>query len=393
LSRCWDLDEETVHLNHGSFGACPREVRNHRRMLLDSLERNPMDFMLRFYPVEIRKTIRLLESFLGAQPDSLVLVKNATEGVSTVLQSLSFHSGDELLTTGQEYFASYNALCRKARQTGARVVQAELPFPVNDSQQLMDAVMKAITPRTRLLLVDHVLSPTGVVMPLEQISRALSGSAVEILVDGAHGPGSVPIDLEGLGAHYYTGNCHKWLCSPKTCAVLYVRPDLQDKIIPLAQSYTMEDMDIGSGRFQLEFIWNGTFDPTPRLAVSRALEYMASLVDGGWQGVMRENHRKVSQAREEICSVLDIDPPCPDRLCASMAALPLPWMEPPSPFSAGWTDTLQRVLRDDYGIVVPVTWIRKPRRRLLRISAQLYNGRDEYRYLADTLKRTGLHGG
>ncbi|MBD3369428.1 aminotransferase class V-fold PLP-dependent enzyme [Candidatus Fermentibacteria bacterium] len=393
LARCWDLDEDVVYLNHGSFGACPREVRDHRRMLLDRLERDPMDFMLQLYPVQIRKTIHRLETFLGAQPQSVVLVGNATKGVSTVLQCLSFESGDELLTTGQEYFASYNALCRKAKRTGARVVQAELPFPLREPERLLEAVLREVTPRTRLLLVDHILSPTGVVMPLQELVEELSASPVQILVDGAHGPGSVPINLESLGVHYYTGNCHKWLCSPKTCAVLYVRPDLQDRIGPLAQSYTEEDMDIGSGRFQLEFIWNGTFDPTPRLAVSRALEYMASLIDEGWKGIMRENHRKAMQAREEICSVLDLDLPCPDRLCASMAALPLPWMEPPSPFPVGWTDPLQKTLREEHGIVVPVTWVRKPRRRLLRISAQLYNGKDEYRYLADTLRRTGLRGG
>jgi isopenicillin-N epimerase len=265
------------------------------------------------------------------------------------------------------------------------VVEAPVPFPADSADQLVAPIAERVDGRTALLVVDHIFSPSGMVLPLERLLDALGPDRPPVLVDGAHGPGQVELNLSELGVDFYTGNCHKWLCSPKSCAVLYVRPDRIDRVRPLAQSYTPEDIDAPISRFQLEHFWNGTYDPTPRLAVPAALDFIGGLLPGGWREVMSRNRARVLQGREAVCSALGQPPPCPAELVGSMAAVVLPWSEPPHPRAPDWTDPLQRSLRRA-GIEVPVTWSRSPARRLLRISAQLYNGPREYRLLADALR-------
>ncbi len=382
LASQWGLDPDVTFINHGSFGACPIAVRKERRKLLDRLEAQPVDFMIRRLPSMYFRVVERLEGFLGAEPGSLVLVPNATSGVATALGAVEVRPGETILTTGQEYFATRNAVYRKAGDCGAGVVEVPAPFPAGSEEELMAPILEAVGPKTALVVLDHIFSPSGVVLPLQRLLREMGPDRPPVIVDGAHGPGQVELDLASLGADFYTGNCHKWLCSPKSCAILYTRPDRQDRVRPLAQSYTPEDIDAGLSRYQLEHFWNGTYDPTPRLTVPKAIDCMAGMVEGGWPEIMSSNHRKVLRGREALCSRLGIEPPCPDGLVGSMAAVPLAWAEPPHPRRPDWVDPLQAELRRK-GIEVPVTWSRSPRRRLLRISAQLYNGPAEYALLAE----------
>jgi isopenicillin-N epimerase len=385
LASHWELDPDVTFLNHGSFGACPTAVRNRRRRLLDSLEHQPVDFMLRRLPAMYFQAVERIEDFLGAEAGSLALLANATSGVATALAAVDVRPGERIVTTGQEYFATRNAVYRKAAECGAEVVEAPVPFPADSADQLVAPIAERVDGRTALLVVDHIFSPSGMVLPLERLLDALGPDRPPVLVDGAHGPGQVELNLSDLGVDFYTGNCHKWLCSPKSCAALYVRPDRQERVRPLAQSYTPKDIDAPLSRFQLEHFWNGTYDPTPRLAVPHAIDCMAGLVEGGWREVMARNHRKVLQGRGVLCRGLGVEPPCPAELVGSMAAVVLPWSRPPRPRRPDWVDPLQAALRRE-GIEVPVTWSRSPRRRMLRISAQLYNGLREYRLLADALR-------
>jgi isopenicillin-N epimerase len=385
LGGLWDLSDSVCFLNHGSFGACPREVLSYRESLVRELEAEPMDFLVRRLPLLLAEQIAFLESFLGAEPGSIVLVPNATTGVNTILRSLRLEAGDEILIAGSEYFSTRNASVLLSSLSGASVRIVPLPFPVAHPADVSDALLSAAGPRTRLAVLDHISSPTAVVFDIDSLVREFGARGIDVLVDGAHGPGSVPLDLSKTGAAYYTGNCHKWLCSPKVCAILYVRPDRQEGIHPLAISHVRSDLDSPLSDFQLEFVWNGTPDPTPALAVKKSVEYMGSLLPGGWGQVMESNRAMAREAGLRLAAALGQPPSSLDSMAGSMTAVCLPWLEPPSPPGILWLDPLQVWLREERGIEIPVTWTPSPRRRLLRLSAQLYNSPEEFDYLIESV--------
>lgn len=388
LRSRWPLDPEVAFLNHGSFGACPHAVTEARRQLLDELEREPVDFFVRRYEERLDAARGSLARFLHADPDDLVPVVNATYGVGAVLRSLSFEPGDELLTTNHAYNACRNVLDFVTERAGARVVTAEIPFPLHDSEQVVDVVLDRATPKTRLALLDHVTSPTGLVLPLERLLRELSSRGVEVLVDGAHGPGMVPLDLTALGdagASYYTGNGHKWLCGPKSAGFLWVRRDRQEHLRPLTISHGANRPRPRRSRFHDEFDWPGTTDPTPFFCLPGAVDFLASLVPSGWDEIRARNRRLVLRGRKILCEALGVEPPCPEDMIGFLAAIPLPDGSPEPPTSALYSDPVQNALRREYGIEVPIVPWPKPPKRLVRISAHLYNCEQEYRRLARVL--------
>jgi isopenicillin-N epimerase len=389
----WTLDPSIVFLNHGSFGACPAAVQAAQAELRAALERDPVHFFLREIPPLIDEARTALAEFLGAPADDLVFVRNATTAVNTVLASLVLEPGDELLTTDHAYNACRNALDEAARRTGARVVVAPIPFPLplaGGLEVVLAAVLERVSARTRLALLDHVTSSTGLVLPIEPLCKALGERGVETLVDGAHAPGMVPLDLGRLGATYYTGNCHKWLCAPKGAAFLHVRRERQERLRPLVISHGANTPQPGRSRFQVEFGWTGTDDPTAYACVAVALKHLGAALPGGWPALMEHNHALTCTGRRLLCEVLGIAPPCPEEMLGSLAAVPLPDV-PAFPVGAttgtpGSLDRLQEALYSRYHIEVPVfPWPRGSRTRLLRISAQLYNRPEHYQYLARAL--------
>lgn len=384
LAGLWALDPKVVFLNHGSFGACPREVLAHQAALRSEMEAEPVRFLSRELDERLDAARAALAGFLGADADDLAFVTNATSGVNAVVRSLAFAAGDELLTTDHAYNACRNALDFAAARSGARVVVAAVPFPVASPDAVLEAVLARVTPRTRLALLDHVTSPTGLVLPIERLIAALAARDIEVLVDGAHAPGMVPLNLATLGATYYSGNCHKWLCAPKGSAFLWVRRDRQADVRPLTISHGANMPRPGRSRFRVEFDWTGTSDPTAWMTVPRAIAYVGALLPGGWPAVMARNRALAVEARRRVCAAAGTPAPCPDAMLGSLASVVLP--DGPTA-EIGWRrpDPLQRRLFEAWGIEVPVMSWPAPPRRLVRVSAQLYNTGDDFARLADAL--------
>ncbi len=373
----WLLDQTVVFLNHGSFGACPRPVLQAQTAWRDRLESQPLQFLGAEIESLMDAALAALGAFLHCPAPDLAFVGNATTGVNTVLRSLTFPPDSELLTTNHEYNACRNALDYVAERAGVRVVVAEIPFPLSDPQQITDAILAAASDRTRLALLDHVTSQTGLVFPLETIIPALRQRGIDTLIDGAHAPGMIPLNLSELGATYYTGNCHKWLCAPKGSAFLYVQPDRQAQIRPLTISHGANSPRRDRSRFRLEFDWMGTPDPTSHLSVPAAVQFMGTLLPGGWAELMQTNHHLAIAARAHLCATLDTPPPCPDPLLGSLAVIPLP---------PGDWQSLHDQLLHRYGIEVPIIPWGNPGGRQVRISAQIYNTLAQSEYLAIALK-------
>jgi isopenicillin-N epimerase len=361
-------------------------VLDFQRQIRERLERQPVQFFVRDLEPLLDGARGALATFLGAAANDLVFVPNATAGVNTVLRSLQFKPGDELLVTNHEYNACRNALDFVAERSNAKVVVADIPFPAPTADYLVEGVSRWVSSRTRLALVDHVTSQTGVIFPLDRLVTHLSERGIDTLVDGAHAPGMVPLDLQRLGAAYYTGNCHKWLCAPKGAGFLHVRRDRQAPIRPLAISHGANSPRTDRSRFQIEFGWTGTWDPSAFLSVPEALRFVASLLPGGWPEIMRRNRALALAARKHLCTALAIEVPCPDDLIGALASIPLPDGQDTQPASSPlYADPLQDILRDECAIEVPgIPWPAPPK-RLLRISAQLYNSLPQYQRLAEAL--------
>jgi len=391
-AEAWALDPAVVFLNHGSFGACPRAVLVVQADLRAELEANPVAFLDRALEGRLDAARARLAAFVGADPEELAFVPNATAGVATVLRSLRFAPGDEIVTTDHEYNAALNMARFAAARDGARVVVARIPLPTTGPDEVAERVLAAVGPRTRLVLMSHVTSPTALVLPVERLVATLEGRGIPVLVDGAHGPGMLPLDLAGLGASFYAGNLHKWVCAPKGAAFLHVRRDRQNAIRPLAISHGANDPRAGRSTFRKEFDWTGTADPTPFLALPAALDAVGGMVAGGWPAVMARNAGLAAVGRRVLASAAGRPVLAPETMLGSMAAIELP---PDRAFAArdpSDADPLQARLLETAAVEVPLhAWPRDPvpgerRRRLLRVSAHLHNDSGEYAHLAEALR-------
>lgn len=384
LLRHWNLDPSVIHLNHGSFGACPRSVLELQTELRNRMESDPVRFLVREAPGILDEAREETARLLRAEPDALAFVRNATEGVNAVLRSIGFQPGDELLTTDHEYNACRNALEFAAARAGATVAVARIPFPLAAPDQAVEAVLSASGPRTKLLLIDHVTSPTGLVLPVEEIVAAFEARGVPVLVDGAHAPGMLDLRLSDLRASFYTGNAHKWLCAPKGAAILHVREDWRDRIRPLAISHGAGMPVATRSRFRSEFDWTGTSDPTPWMCIPACIRFLDGLLPGGLPALRESNRRLVLRGRDLILRRLGLQAPAPDAMTGSMAAIPLP--EGPAGEASHFDfHPMQQALWSRARIEVPVNAWPRPESRLLRISAQAYNSIEDYALLADHL--------
>jgi isopenicillin-N epimerase len=378
----WCLDPAVTYLNHGSFGACPAAVLDAQAALRREMEREPVDFLVANLPGRLDAAREALAAFIGAEPADVVFVPNATAGVNAVLRSLSFGPDDELLLTNHTYAACRKTVDFVAQRSGLRVAVAHLPFPCRHEEDIVAAVLGGVSPHTRLALLDHVTSPTALVLPLERLVGELRSRGIDTLVDGAHAPGMVPLRLTELGAAYYTGNAHKWLCAPKGAAFLHVRRDRQAGLHPNVISHGF------TAGFHAEFDWTGTFDPTPWLCIPSALRFLEGLLPGGWPQVMAANRSLALQARALLLPVCGGEIPCPESMIGSMASIPLPKPAAGS-LAAGLDHKGLHAWFRERGVE---TWLYAHPVPLLRLSAQLYNHPGQFQHLASLLEEA-LRGG
>ena len=391
----WDFDPAITYLTHGTYGACPRPVLEYQRSLRAELEANAIRFLTRDYEERLDAARLAVATFVNADPEGFVAVSNATTGVATVVDSLRLRPGDELLTTDHEYNATVNALEVVAARAKARVVRVTIPMPIRHPEEVVEAILAGVTPRTRMALISHVTSPSGLVFPIETIVRELDRLGVDTLVDAAHAPGMLPVDVRALGAAWWTGNGHKWMCGPKVAGFLAVREDHRAGIHPLVTSHGRNDPRLDRPALWKEFDWPGTSDPTAFLSLPEAIRVVGGLDPGGWPAHLAANRSMAIEGRRVLNDRLGLEPIAPESMVGAMSAIGLPMA-----VDEESTTALARSLAAEERIEVPVGSFParaarlpdnpEPNAALLRISAQRYNEPADYQRLADALVRRGI---
>ncbi|MBC8515385.1 aminotransferase class V-fold PLP-dependent enzyme [bacterium] len=315
----WHLDPTKVYLNHGAYGACPKVVLAAQERWRIRMERQPSQFFARdVWEGLIGEALAPLASFVGARAEDLVFVENATVGTNSVLRSLRFEEGDELLTTTHAYGAVRSSLSFVAQRWGASVVATKIPFPCESEDEIVEAVLRGFSERTRLLVIDHIASDSALVFPVKRLAKEAKKRGVMVLVDGAHAPGHIPLDIPSFGVDWYTGNAHKWLYAPKGCAFLWTAPKWQAETHPLATSFGR----LWDAGYQAEFLWQGTRDLSAWLSVVNALQFHKEM--GG--GRLMERNRTVAwEGAKELALAWEVPLPAPKEIFGSMVSIPIPW--------------------------------------------------------------------
>jgi isopenicillin-N epimerase len=359
----WDLDAGFLTVNHGSFGAAPRCVIAAQRAWQDRMERQPSRFMSTVYPGAIREAAEALGSFLGANGRDIVFVGNATEGCNAVLRSVPrLASGDTVTLLSHAYGAVHNAVRFVTEKVGAVIVPAVVPYPGPTEDGLVAAVAATLTPRTRLAVIDHITSGSAIVVPVRRIVALCHAAGVPVLIDGAHGPGQVDVDLTAIGADWYVGNCHKWLCAPKGCGFLHAAPAAQVGLHPGTISH-----GYGQG-FVAEFDWTGTTDPSRFLAVTEALAFHQRL---GGAALRERNRRLAAEGAELVARRLNTGVGTSGAVAGAMATIRLPVDDASAAHAMAIRQRLMAAGTDaPVHVLDGAPW--------LRLSAFAYNELDDY---------------
>jgi isopenicillin-N epimerase len=381
----WPLDPAITYLNHGTVGVAPLRVLAAQQAVRDAMERQPATYLFRDanhlggrtvseVPL-MRAAATEIGAFIGARGEDVVFVDNATAGVNAVLRSLEWREGDEVLVTDHSYGAVTLAARGITRTFGASVRELAFPRPAVRADAIVEAVVNAIGPRTKLAILDHVTSGSALVLPIERLAAACHARGVPVLVDGAHAPGALPLDLPAIGADWYTGNLHKWALAPRSCGILWAPPERQAGLHAPVLSWGLDQ------GFAAEFDWMGTRDPSPWLA---APEGVRALQEWDVDAIRTHNHALAWNGAHEIAEAVGTRFEVEEAMVGCMATLPLP-----ARFGATMDDAyrLRDALLFEDRIEAPVLSYQE--RLWLRICAQLYNEEADYAKLAGALARRG----
>ncbi len=379
----WPLESGLTYLNHGSYGSCPAFVLEKQAELRARLECDPT----RFFKVDLEglcdRAREGVARFVNAPAEDIALMPNGTVAMAVAMNAVELGPGDEILVTDHEYAATFNELTRICEQSGAVVVKARVSLPVTGPEAVVEAVASAMTDRTRLIVVSHIASASAIIFPAQEIADLANERGIPILLDGAHTPGQIEIDMAALEPAFYAASCHKWVNAPKGTGFLYARPDMQGRVRALAQSCRVH---VARERkaFLCDTDYVGTNDYSANLVIPDAIEHMAAQLPGGWPAIMKANHDKIVAAINLVTGRTPATPIAPPEMIGSMASVALP--PNPSPERPTvYDDPLQDALLERHRIQVPVWDIPGVAPRVMRISAQLYNEQAEYQALAEAI--------
>ncbi|MBC7233446.1 MAG: aminotransferase class V-fold PLP-dependent enzyme [Chloroflexi bacterium] len=375
LRQLFLLRPDVIFLNHGSFGACPRPVFAAYQNWQLELERQPVEFLGRRFTELMRTARTALAAFVGADTDDLVYAPNATTALNIVARSLPLRPGDEVLSTDHEYGAMDRTWRFVCQRRGAHYMNQPLPLPLESPEQVIETLWARVTERTRVLFMSHITSPTALILPVAELVQRSRNAGILTVIDGAHAPGQIPLNLQSLGADFYAGNCHKWLCAPKGSAFLFARREVQHLLEPLVVSWGWQSDTPGPSRFVDEQEWQGTRDISAYLTVPNAIQFQA---EHNWPRVQQRCHELASLAYHDISELTGLEPLYPDSpdWYAQMVTLPLP------PCDA---QELKQRLYEAFAIEVPIiTW---KERQFIRVSIQGYNSPADVEALAAALTR------
>jgi len=369
------LEPDVTFLNHGSFGACPREVHEEYQRLQSELESQPVRFLQRRLPDLLQAARHALADYIGAEDDEVVFVQNPTFAVNTIARSLDLEPDAELLTSDHEYGACMNAWRFVHGKKGFKIVQQPIEVPVTSNGQIVEQIWSGVTDRTRVISLSQITSPTALTLPVKEICHRAKERGILTVIDGAHVPGQLDLNVKEIGADFYTGACHKWLCAPKGASFLYVRRDVQPLVKPLVVGWGWGDVqrqfDSGS-EFQDNHQWLGTHDPAAYLTVPKAIQFQR---DHDWSSVQTRCRALAAQAVAMLSELPNVERVHPNEFFQQMGLVELPSSTDPI--------LLKQRLIDDYNIEVPV--IPWQDHVFVRISIQAYNTEANVERLAEAL--------
>jgi isopenicillin-N epimerase len=375
LAAQFQLRPDVAFLNHGSFGACPTPVFETYQRWQRELEQQPVEFIGRRMPGLLAEARAALAEYLGAQPANLVFVPNATHGVNIVARSLALAPGDQVLATNHEYGAvdrTWRFICG---ERGAEYINQPIALPTSDPAEVVDQLWAGVTPRTRVIAISHITSPTALTFPVAEICRRARAAGIITVIDGAHAPGQIELDMEALGADFYTGNCHKWMSAPKGSAFLHARPEMQALLKPLIVSWGYESRTPSGSNFQDIFGWTGTADPSAYLSVPAAIAFQR---EHGWPEVRAACHTLLLETSDRISELTGMEPISPDTTTwwTQLRAIPLPLCD---------AAAMQRRLYDEFQVEVPfIDW---NGRQFVRVSVQAYTTPTHVDQLVEGLRK------
>lgn len=370
------LDPDVIFLNHGSFGATPKPVIDAYHSWQVKLEHQPVRFLGREINELLLGARRILGAYLNAAADDLVFIPNATHGANIIARSFQLGPDDEVLSTDHEYGAcdyAWEFVCQK---TGSRYIRQSIPLPLQANEEIIEHFWKGVSPKTKVFYLSHITSSTALRLPVKQICKRARELGILTVVDAAHSPGQIPVDLQDLGADVVFGNCHKWMLSPKGSGFLYVRREVQSMIEPLIVSWGYHASDeIATGSQFIDYLqWTGTHDPAAYLSVPDAIQFMQ---ENGWDCVRHVCHELLRKAIEMICELVGMEPlyPLDSNFYAQMGIAPLPNTD---------LAVLKKRLYDEYRVEVPL--IKWEDRKVIRISVQGYNSQEDIDALIGALE-------
>ncbi|MBS0275012.1 MAG: aminotransferase class V-fold PLP-dependent enzyme [Proteobacteria bacterium] len=363
----FQLAPDPIHLNHGSYGAVPKIVREAQDRWRAHIESNPTEFFRNELPAELRRLAGVVAQRFGGKPGDWVFCENATAAVNSVLASSGLREGDEIVTTSHVYGAVLKAMRIWAERFGAKVVVVPIPAIVESEEQVVQAIARSFSDRTKLLIVDHITSATAIVFPVAQIVSAAHARDIAVLIDGAHVPGHLPLDVEAIGADWYTGNAHKWLFAPRGCGLLWTAPQHQTRTLPVVLSHG------APAGYTQAFDWIGTRDATAWLCLEEAVRFYDAL---GGESLMARNRKLAATAGELLAQRLGLQITAPAAMRGAMTCL----TSRPSSMNGARASSAMRHLRECCSAVVPVYLFEDA--LCIRISAQIYNEVADYETLA-----------